>query len=120
MKTSDVSLSDRARIHGAPGVSPRIRALLRLMLPVAGFSAAAGWLLCAIRPPPGLPSSLAALLLVLLALGAAVFLVRSRDRLGDYLKGALGEQRTAYELAGLDKDFDVFHGLPLLGGQIAD
>ncbi len=105
----------RARIHGSAGASPRTRALFRLMLPLAGFSALAGWLTGALWSPPALSPERGGLLLLLLSGAIAVWLVYSRARLDHYLKGARGEQRVSAELAALPGAPDVFHGLPLGG-----
>jgi len=115
MRLSNPRSAFRIRVHGAAGSSPRTRALLRLMLPLALFSSAIGWLLGALWSPPALTQELNGLLLLLLAAGGAIWLVRSQTRLENYLKGAQGEQKIAAELAGLAGNPDVFHGLPLLG-----
>lgn len=118
MKPTSSRPPNRARVHGAAGASPRTRAMFRLMLPLAGFSGLAGWLAGALWSPPALSPERVGVLLLLLTGGIAVWLVHSRARLADYLKGARGEQRVAVELDALSGSPDIFHGLPL-GGRRA-
>jgi hypothetical protein len=120
MSKAAFSSMNRARVHGAPGTSPRLRGLLQSLLPLAVCAAGGGWLVRAMWPAPAMTSSVAALLLSLLTIGTAVWLIRSQSRMKDYLKGARGEQRIAFELAGLDDRFDVFHGIPLAEKNLAD
>lgn len=105
----------RARVHGSAGASPRTRALFRLMLPLVAFSALLGWLTGALWSPPALSPERGGLLILLSTGALALWLLHSRARLEDYLKGARGEQRVAAELAALPGAPDVFHGLPLGG-----
>ena len=53
----------------------------------------------------------------LVAVAAAILLAWGDRRLGNFLKGAKGEEWVAHELAFLSSDYAVFNGLRLGGGK---
>ena len=57
------------------------------------------------------------ILFFLVAVAAAILLAWGDRRLGNFLKGAKGEEWVAHELAFLSADYTVFNGLRLGGGK---
>lgn len=111
MTDTPASLDRCARVYGSPGEHPRLRGLLRLLLPLVAVVAAAAYVLgAATRWPPLSPGG-AGLVLVLLAVALAAVLRGSRVRLASFIKGARGEERVARLLATLSDSYDVFHGV---------
>lgn len=111
-------LSSRyARVYGSPGEAPRVLGLLRAFWPLLVVCFASGYLLRALLPFPALGVSQVGILLLLVAAATAMLLVWGDRRLGNFLKGAKGEEWVAHELAFLGPDYSVFNGLRLGGGK---
>ena len=106
-----------ARVYGSPGEAPRVLGLLRAFWPLLLICFAAGYLMRAWFPFPELGLSQVGILFFLLAVAAAVLLAWGDRRLGNFLKGAKGEEWVAHELAFLDADYAVFNGLRFPGGK---
>ena len=118
MDTHREALSSRfARVYGSPGEAPRVLGLLRAFWPLLVICLITGYLLRALLPHPDLGLSQVGILFFLLALAAAVLLAWGDRRLGNFLKGAQGEEWVAHELAFLSADYTVFNGLRLGGGK---
>ena len=112
--TTLLQQADRfARVQGSPGEQPRLRGLLRVLLPVLGVAAGAGLLLGALLPVPRVSLTLAGLGLIGLAGLLAVTLRFSQRQLADFIKGARGEEGVARILGLLPAAYDVFHGLAI-------
>lgn len=117
MRATAPTVSDPyARVHGSPGEQPRLRGLLRVLLPLFVVVGAAGYLARAALPWPRLDLPFIGFLLVMLALILALAVNASQAGLASFLKGARGEERVARVLAMLSAEHDVFHGLPAKGG----
>lgn len=111
-------LSSRfAKVYGSPGEAPRVLGLLRAFWPLLLICFAAGYLLRAAFPFPALNVSQVGILFFLVAVAAAVLLVWGDRRLGNFLKGAKGEEWVGHELAFLGSEYTVFNGLRLGGGK---
>ncbi len=111
-------LSSRyARVYGSPGEAPRVLGLLRAFWPLLVVCLASGYLLRALLPFPALGVSQVGFLLLLVAAATAMLLVWGDRRLGNFLKGAKGEEWVAHELAFLGPDYSVFNGMRLGGGK---
>lgn len=106
-----------ARVYGSPGEAPRVLGLLRAFWPLLVICFITGYLLRALLPQPELSLSQVGVLFFLLAVAAAVLLAWGDRRLGNYLKGAKGEEWVAHELAFLSAEYTVFNGLRLGGGK---
>ncbi len=118
METSKESLSARfASVYGSPGEAPRVLGLLRAFWPLLVICLATGYLLRAWFPHPALTVSQVGVLFFLVAVSAAILLAWGDRRLGNFLKGAQGEEWVARELAFLSSDHAVFNGLRLGGGK---
>lgn len=118
METQKESLSSRfARVYGSPGEAPRVLGLLRAFWPLLLICFAAGYLVRAWFAFPALNVSQVGILFFLVAVAAAILLAWGDRRLGNFLKGAKGEEWVAHELAFLGSDFAVFNGLRLVGGK---
>ncbi len=118
METQKESLSSRfARVYGSPGEAPRVLGLLRAFWPLLLICFAAGYLVRAWLPQPILSQSHVGILFFLVAVAAAILLAWSDRRLGNFLKGAKGEEWVAHELAFLGSEYAVFNGLRLAGGK---
>ncbi|MDF7806697.1 nuclease-related domain-containing protein [Pontiellaceae bacterium B12219] len=76
-----------------------------------------GYLLRAAFPKPGLSISQVGIFFFLVAVAAAILLAWGDRRLGNYLKGAKGEEWVAHELAFLNAEYTVFNGLRFGGGK---
>jgi hypothetical protein len=112
------SLSSRfAQVHGSPGEAPRVLGLLRAFWPLLLVCLVTGYLLRAMLPAPALGLSQIGILFFLLAVVAGVLLAWGDRRLGNFLKGAKGEEWVAHELSFLPADYTVFNGLHLGGGK---
>lgn len=112
------SLSSRfARVYGSPGEAPRVLGLLRAFWPLLLICFAIGYLLRALLPVPALGQSQVGILFFLVAVAAAILLAWGDRRLGNFLKGAKGEEWVAHELAFLNAEYTVFNGLRLGGGK---
>ena len=117
METQKEPLSSRfARVYGSPGEAPRVLGLLRAFWPLLLICYAAGYLVRAWFPFPELTVSQVGVLFFLVAVAAAVLLAWGDRRLGNFLKGAKGEEWVAHELAFLGPEYAVFNGLRLGGG----
>ena len=117
METPKESLSSRfARVFGSPGEAPRDLGLLRAFWPLLVICFATGYLVRAWFPLPALGVSQVGILFFLVAIAAAILLAWGDRRLGNFLKGAKGEEWVAHELAFLDAEYTVFNGLRLVGG----
>ncbi len=111
-------LSSRfARVYGSPGEAPRVLGLLRAFWPLLGICFVTGYLLRALLPIPELGLSQVGMLFFLLAAATAILLAWGDKRLGNFLKGAKGEEWVAHELAFLGADYTIFNGLRLGGGK---
>jgi hypothetical protein len=118
METSTESVSARfAKVYGSPGEAPRVLGLLRAFWPLLVICFVSGYLLRAGLPKPGLGLSQVGVLFFLVAVAAAILLAWGDRRLGNYLKGAKGEEWVAHELAFLSEEYTVFNGLRLGGGK---
>ncbi len=106
-----------ARVYGSPGEAPRVLGLLRAFWPLLVICFVTGYLLRAWFPVPSLSVSQVGILFFLVAVAAAILLAWGDRRLGNYLKGAKGEEWVAHELAFLNADYTVFNGLRLRGGK---
>lgn len=109
--------SHHARVYGSPGEAPRVLGLLRAFWPLLGICFITGYLLRALLPHPDLGLSQVGVLLFLVAVATAILLAWGDRRLGNFLKGAKGEEWVAHELAFLSSDYAVFNGLRLGGGK---
>ena len=106
-----------ARVYGSPGEAPRVLGLLRAFWPLLLVCFAAGYLVRAWFPFPELSVSQVGVLFVLAAATTAVLLAWGDRRLGNFLKGAKGEEWVAHELAFLGPEYAVFNGLRFRGGK---
>ncbi len=106
-----------ARVYGSPGEAPRVLGLLRAFWPLLLVCFATGYLLRALLPWPKLGLSQVGILFFLVAVATAILLAWGDRRLGNFLKGAKGEEWVAHELAFLSADYTVFNGLRLGGGK---
>ena len=91
--------------------------LLRAFWPLLLICLATGYLVRAGLPKPALSQSHVGILFFLVAVATAVLLAWGDRRLGNFLKGAKGEEWVAHELAFLSSDYTVFNGLRLGGGK---
>jgi len=118
METRKEPLSSRfARVYGSPGEAPRVLGLLRAFWPLLLICFAAGYLVRAWLPQPILNQSHVGILFFFVAVAAAILLAWGDRRLGNFLKGAKGEEWVARELAFLSSEYAVFNGLRLAGGK---
>ncbi len=118
MNTPKESLSSRfARVYGSPGEAPRVLGLLRAFWPLLVICLITGYLLRALFPAPELGLSQVGILFFLVAVVAGILLVWGGRRLGNFLKGAKGEEWVAHELSFLSSEYTVFNGLRLGGGK---
>jgi hypothetical protein len=118
MENPKGSLSSQfASVYGSPGEAPRVLGLLRAFWPLLLVCLVTGYLLRATLPVPVLTLSHIGILFFLLAAGTGVLLAWGDRRLGNYLKGAKGEEWVAHELAFLPRDYSVFNGLRFGGGK---
>ena len=118
MENPNESLSGRfAKVYGSPGEAPRVLGLLRAFWPLLVICFFTGYLLRAWFPHPALSVSQVGILFFLVAVSAAILLAWGDRRLGNFLKGAKGEEWVAHELAFLGSEYTVFNGLRLGGGK---
>ena len=118
MDTIKEPLSSRfAKVYGSPGEAPRVLGLLRAFWPLLVVCFATGYLVRAWFPFPPLSVSQVGILFFLVAVAAAMLLAWGGRRLGNFLKGAKGEEWVAHELAFLTSEYTVFNGLRLGGGK---
>jgi hypothetical protein len=118
MENPNESLSSRfAKVYGSPGEAPRVLGLLRAFWPLLVICFATGYLVRAALPRPGLEPTHVGVLFFLVAVAAAILLAWGDRRLGNFLKGAKGEEWVAHELAFLNAKHTVFNGLRLGGGK---
>ncbi|MDF7824247.1 nuclease-related domain-containing protein [Pontiellaceae bacterium B12227] len=118
METPTESLSAKfAKVYGSPGEAPRVLGLLRAFWPLLVICFVTGYLLRAWFPRPYLSVSTVGVLFFLVAVAAAILLAWGDRRLGNFLKGAKGEEWVAHELAFLSSDYTVFNGLRFGGGK---
>jgi len=111
-------LSSRfARVYGSPGEAPRVLGLLRAFWPLLLICLATGYLVRALLPAPELSLSQVGIFFFLVAVAAAILLAWGDRRLGNFLKGAKGEEWVAHELAFLGSEYAVFNGLRFGGGK---
>ena len=118
MEAQKEPLSSRfARVYGSPGEAPRVLGLLRAFWPLLLICLAIGYLVRALLPAPALNQSQIGILFFLVAVASAILLAWGDRRLGNFLKGAKGEEWVAHELAFLSAEYAVFNGLRLGGGK---
>jgi hypothetical protein len=118
METTKESLSSRfAKVYGSPGEAPRVMGLLRAFWPLLLVCLVTGYLLRALLPSPSLSLSHIGILFFLVAVVAGILLAWGDRRLGNYLKGAKGEEWVAHELSFLTSDYTVFNGLRFGDGK---
>lgn len=118
METTKESLSGKfARTYGSPGEAPRVMGLLRAFWPLLLVCLVTGYLLRALFPIPILSLSHIGILFFLVAVVAGILLAWGDRRLGNFLKGAKGEEWVAHELSFLPSEYTVFNGLRLGGGK---
>ncbi len=118
MEANKAPLSGRfARVYGSPGEAPRVLGLLKAFWPLLLVCLVTGYLLRAWLPCPELGLSQVGILFFLVAVSAAILLAWGDRRLGNYLKGAKGEEWVAHELSFLGPAYTVFNGLRLGGGK---
>lgn len=121
MEPPKESLSSRfARVYGSPGEAPRVLGLLRAFWPLLVICFASGYLVRAGLPFPLLGVSQVGILFFLVAVAAAILLAWGDRRLGNFLKGAKGEEWVAHELSFLSSEYTVFNGIRLDGKQDFD
>lgn len=112
------SISKRfARVYGSPGEAPRVLGLLRVFWPLLVICLFVGYLFRAALPVPELQATHVGILFFLLAISGTVLLVWGDRRLGNFLKGAKGEEWVAHELGFLSSEYTVFNGLRFGGGK---
>jgi len=109
--------SSFARAYGSPGEAPRVLGLLRAFWPLLLICFVTGYLVRALCRWPALGLSMIGILFFLLAVVTGVLLAWGGRRLGNFLKGAKGEEWVAHELAFLPAQYTVFNGLRLGGGK---
>lgn len=118
MEQKKEPLSSRfARVYGSAGEAPRVLGLLRAFWPLLVICFSAGWLIRAWFPFPELGVSQVGILFFFVAVAAAILLAWGGRRLGNFLKGAKGEEWVAHELSFLGSEYAVFNGLRLSGGK---
>lgn len=115
--SKEVLSSQFARVYGSPGEAPRVLGLLRAFWPLLVICLVTGYLFRAWFPKPDLSVSAVGVLFFLLAVAAAILLAWGDRRLGNFLKGAKGEEWVAHELAFLSSEYTIFNGLRLGGGK---
>ncbi|MEA2067928.1 MAG: nuclease-related domain-containing protein [Verrucomicrobiota bacterium] len=106
-----------AKVYGSPGEAPRVMGLLRAFWPLLVICLATGYLLRELFPAPELSLSQVGILFFLVAVVAGVLLAWGGRRLGNFLKGAKGEEWVAHELSFLSSEYTIFNGLRLGGGK---
>ncbi|HEY5653480.1 MAG TPA: nuclease-related domain-containing protein [Pontiella sp.] len=120
-KHTDEPLSARfARVYGSPGEAPRVLGLLRAFWPLLVVCFLTGYLVRAALPVPVLKTNQVGVLFVLVAVGTAFLMAWGDRRLGNFLKGAKGEEWVARELSFLSSEYTIFNGLRLSNGQDFD
>lgn len=102
---------NRSRVTGSPGEVARTAGLVRLVAPLLLVTLVAGYLLRAAWPWPSLARPLAGFLLLVLAGAGALVMAWVRRETASFIKGAVGEERVAAELAFLPAPHQVFHGV---------
>jgi hypothetical protein len=113
MKNISSPSGAHAKVHGSPGSRVRLLGLGRSLWPLVLVFIALGYLIRTAVPIPAISTSVAGLLFLALAVAVAAATNYSRDRLGNYLKGARGEEAVARALDRLPADWHVFHGVAL-------
>ncbi len=91
--------------------------LLRAFWPLLLVCLVIGYLLRAVFPAPILSLSHIGILFFLIAVVAGVLLAWGDRRLGNFLKGAKGEEWVAHELSFLSAEYTIFNGIGLGGGK---
>jgi hypothetical protein len=125
MRNTLSNSTDRAKVHGSPGSRVRLLGLGRSLWPLILVFIALGYLIRTALPFPTISTSVTGLLFLALAVAVAAATNYSRDRLGNHLKGARGEEAVARALDRLPTGWHVFHGValdhtPLSSGGGAD
>ena len=122
MKTENKN-SDNAKkfasVFGSPGARVRFVGFARIFWPYMLVVFILGWLAHCAYPVAMPRPALAAAVIALLLTAVAAFGFAER-RFESYLKGAKGEEITARELSLLATGWDVFHGIPSVGGADFD
>ena len=101
--------SQRARVSGSPGQHARLKGLFLATWPIFFTMLIAGYLLRSALPIPHIPQPVAGLLFILLAIALAAFVNGAEKKLGNFFKGAQGEEAVARELGFLSSDYRVFN-----------
>lgn len=114
---SEMVKSRFARVYGSAGEAPRVMGILKAFWPLLVICLLLGYLIRAALPFPFLSLSQLGWALILLAVAGVVLLALGDRRLGNYLKGAKGEEWVARELAFLPATFTVFNGIRMPEGQ---
>ena len=117
MSRPDHAADRHATVHGSPGTRLRLMGLAKSLWPLVLVLVAAGYLVRAALPVPAIPTAVCGLLFLALAVAVAAAANHSRERLGNFLKGARGEESVARALALLPGDYHVFHGIAATGGR---
>lgn len=114
---SETIKSRFARVYGSAGEAPRVMGILKAFWPLLVICLLLGYLIRAALPFPYLTLSQLGWALILLAVIGIFLLAMGDRRLGNYLKGAKGEEWVARELAFLPATFTVFNGIRIPDGQ---
>lgn len=101
-----------ARVYGHPGEASRSAGWFRVLWPVFLSALIGGYLIRVAFPYPSLSMPVAGLLLLGLGFLTLVLLLKGEKKMGQFLKGAEGEERMARILSLLPASYAVFHGLP--------
>lgn len=109
----NTSPSDRANVWGSPGSRARAVGIMRVTWPILVLAALIGFTLGQALPIPGLSSTIAGVILLLLAGALFRALVWSRDRLANYIKGARGEEVVSRHLSMLPAGYNLYNSLHL-------
>ena len=105
--------SNTAEVYGSAGENARIKGVLSVLWPVLLLVLIVGYLMGLAFPLKQIPMSALGLVLVFSAGLFAWVFMWSEAKLGNYLKGAHGEEAVARMLSRLPAEYVVFHSLPL-------
>lgn len=105
-----------ASIYGSPGEAPRVVGLLKAFWPLLLICLLLGYIIRVILPFPDI-SSYVGIILVIISLLGIYLLSWGNRKLGNYLKGARGEEWVAKQLSFLNSSYSIFHGIRLNDGN---